>query len=395
MGYFLLLRRAENHIVTLSIIIVNYNVKYFLEQCLCSVIKAMQKIEGEVLIVDNHSTDGSLDYLQKRFASVRYLINEKNEGFAKANNLALLEAKGKYVLFLNPDTIVAEDSLEKCLLFLEDRPEGGALGVRMIDGRGRYLKESKRGFPSPWVAFCKMSGMSALFPNSRFFAQYYLGFLNENADQVIDAISGAFFLVKKQALEKSGGFDEQFFMYGEDIDLSRRIQQSGFLNYYLSGTTIIHFKGESTKKDFRYVQQFYKAMSQYTKKYGVGNSSAILTGMIQVAIKIRTGIALIGNRLSSKNPGNKSNPDFFLLGDRDCAESLRKWSSFQKLSIVNTEYEAQEIILCEGRGFSFKAIIGIFQRSVPKRKYRIHASSSQSIVGSHSKNAGGMSIPLY
>jgi N-acetylglucosaminyl-diphospho-decaprenol L-rhamnosyltransferase len=380
--------------VTLSIIIVNYNVKYFLEQCLCSVIKAMEKIKAEVLIVDNHSTDGSLDYLQKRFTGVRYLINEKNEGFAKANNQALLEAKGKYVLFLNPDTIVAEDCLEKCLSFLEARPEAGALGVRMIDGRGDYLKESKRGFPSPWVAFCKMSGMSALFPHSRLFAQYYLGYLDENADQVIDAISGAFFLARKQVLEKSGGFDEQFFMYGEDIDLSGRIQQSGFLNYYFSGTTIIHFKGESTKKDFRYVRLFYKAMSQYTKKYSVRNSSAIFTAMIQFAIRVRTGMALIANSFRPNNPAKNYNPSFFLLGDKDGMESLRKWPSFQTLSVAKTENDAQEFIVCEGKDFSFNEIIGLFQRSLPKRKYRIHASNSLSIVGSHSKDGSGQSILL-
>ncbi|HEX4374585.1 MAG TPA: glycosyltransferase family 2 protein, partial [Puia sp.] len=228
----LLLRILSYKTVTLSIIIVNYNVKYFLEQCLCSVRKAIEKIEAEIFVVDNNSTDDSIDYLQSKFPGVKFILNKGNEGFGKANNRALSLAKGKYILFLNPDTIVAEDSLEKCISFLESNKNAGALGVKMIDGSGNYLKESKRGFPSGWSAFCKLSGLTALFPHSKIFSKYYLGNLSERENQIIDVVSGAYFFVRKETLDKTGGFDEQFFMYAEDIDLSYRVQQSGFLNYY-------------------------------------------------------------------------------------------------------------------------------------------------------------------
>src|SRR4030095_13423431 len=170
----------------------------------------------------------------------------------RANNQDLQLVNGKYVLFLNPDTIIPEDCFSKCLAFMDAHPMAGALGVRMIDGTGQFLKESKRGFPSPWAAFCKMSGLTGLFPKSDFYARYYLGHLNSNQTHVIDALAGAFMFCKKIVLDKTKGFDEQFFMYAEDLDLSYRMQRAGFKNYYYPGCNIIHFKGESTNKDFRY-----------------------------------------------------------------------------------------------------------------------------------------------
>jgi N-acetylglucosaminyl-diphospho-decaprenol L-rhamnosyltransferase len=381
--------------VELSVIIVNYNVKYFLEQCLFSVVKALEGIQGEIFVVDNHSPDRSVEYLQQRFDRVRFLVNEKNEGFAKANNRALLEAKGKYILFLNPDTIVDENCFTQCIAFLDARPEAGALGIRMINGAGHYLKESKRGFPTPWVAFCKMSGLTALFPTSRLFSKYYLGYLDERSDQVIDAISGAFFFARKQALDKTGGFDEQFFMYAEDIDLSYRIQRSGFVNMYLGGTTIIHFKGESTKKDFRYVRLFYKAMSQFIKKYSFGGGSAIFTGIIHMAIRCRAGIALVGKSMGTKPAGKKDGSGFFLLGSAQSMEKLRKWAAIRKLPVYDAAEDAEEIILCEGRDFSFGRIIRLIEASTATKIYRIHAAGSHSIVGSNSKDKTGQTIALY
>jgi GT2 family glycosyltransferase len=269
--------------VTLSIIIVNYNVRQLLEGCLRSVLKATTNIDAEVIIVDNASTDNSIDHLKPLFPSFRFMPNEINEGFARANNKALSVCKGEYVLFLNPDTLIPEDCLEKCLAFFHTHADAGAIGVRMVNGIGQYLKESKRGFPSPSASFWKLTGVTKMFPRSRLLAAYYMGNLDENRSHKVEVLSGAFMMVKKEVLDKTGGFDERFFMYAEDIDLSYRILKAGYQNYYYADTTIIHFKGSSTKKDVRNVRQFYKAMSQFVKKYyGRGLYSFVLDTGISV-----------------------------------------------------------------------------------------------------------------
>lgn len=280
----------------LSIIIVNYNVKYFLEQCLSSVEKAIAPFHAEVFVVDNASSDDSISYLSPLFPWVKFIINAENEGFSKANNQALKEAMGKYILFLNPDTVLPQDSLIKCITFIEQHPDAGALGVRMINGEGIYLKESKRGFPSPLTSFFKLSGFTTVFPKSKFFAKYYLGHLNEKESNEVDVLSGAFFFSKREVLGKTGGFDERYFMYAEDIDLSYRIQQAGYKNYYFAGTTILHYKGESTNHNsLQYTKQFYKAMSQFAQKHYSGKSSAVYIIVIQIGIFIRGSFAAIRN----------------------------------------------------------------------------------------------------
>jgi len=269
--------------VTLSIIIVNYNVKLLLESCLHSVAKAIENLEAEVVIVDNASSDNSINYLQPIFPQFNFISNMVNEGFAKANNRALAIAKGEFILFLNPDTTVPQNCFEKCITFMKAHGEAGALGVKMLNGEGKFLKESKRGFPSPMVAFWKLTGITGMLPRSPLFSKYYLGHLDENMDHEADVLSGAFMMVKKEVLQKTGGFDERFFMYAEDIDLSFRINQAGYKNYYFAGTSIIHYKGASTKKDFKYVKQFYKAMSQFVKKYyGRGVYSMLLDAGISI-----------------------------------------------------------------------------------------------------------------
>lgn len=278
----------------LSIIIVNYNVKYFLEQCLFSVLKAIKNLEAEVLVIDNASSDGSFEFFKDKFPQVSFTWEETNAGFAKANNQALKLAKGDYILFLNPDTIVAEDCFEKCISFINSKQNKCALGIKMIDGSGIFLKESKRGFPSPVTSFFKLSGMSKLFPHSKIFAEYHLGNLSENENHPVDVLAGAFMLVPKKILDITGGFDEQFFMYGEDIDLSYRIQKAGFDNYYFAESTILHFKGESTKKaGLRYVKTFYKAMSIFVKKH-YGKSAEAFTFIIQFGIFLRAALSAIG-----------------------------------------------------------------------------------------------------
>lgn len=280
--------------MTLTIIIVSYNVKFLLEQCLVSVRAAIHNTDAEVIIVDNASSDGSVGHLQPLFPSFYFISNLLNTGFSKANNQALMISRGKYILFLNPDTIVPEDCFVKCIAFMESHPSAGALGVKMLDGNGNFLKESKRGFPSPVVSFWKLSGVTRLFPHSKIFSKYYLGHLDENTSHEVEVLSGAFMFVKKEVLDQTGGFDERFFMYAEDIDLSYRIIKQGYKNFYFPGTTIVHFKGASTKKDFKYVKLFYKAMSQFVKKhYGRGAFSFFIDAAIGVRGAIEAGRQLI------------------------------------------------------------------------------------------------------
>lgn len=278
----------------LSVIIVNYNVKYFLEQCLLSVQKAVSGIKAEVFVVDNASTDGSRIYLEPKFPSIRFIWNNDNVGFGKACNQALKLAKGEIVLFLNPDTIVAEDCFTACISFLEKTKDAGALGIRMLDGRGNFLPESKRSFPSPLTSFYKLSGLSFLFPKSKTFGRYHLGYLDEHQNHEIDVLAGAFMMIKKEALDKTGGFDENFFMYGEDVDLSYRIQKAGYKNYYFSERSILHFKGESTKKgSVNYVRMFYMAMSRFVKKHYSSSSAGLFALLINTAIWLRAFLSIV------------------------------------------------------------------------------------------------------
>lgn len=277
----------------LSVIIVNYNVRHFLEQALLSVQRAMEGIDGDIWVVDNNSADDSVQMVRDKFPEVRLIANTENTGFAVANNQAIRASSGRYVLLLNPDTLVEEDTFHKCLAFMEGHPEAGALGVKMLDGSGKFLPESKRGFPTPWVSFCKTFGLSALFPHSAFFNGYYLGHLSDEATHPIDVLAGAFMWMRREALDRSGLLDEAFFMYGEDIDLSYRIKLAGYENYYFPETQIIHYKGESTKKgSLNYVRTFYQAMIIFAKKHFSGKGAGWFVLMLQAAIWLRAGMTL-------------------------------------------------------------------------------------------------------
>jgi O-antigen biosynthesis protein len=279
----------------LTIIIVNYNVKHFLEQCLCSVEKATRGMQAEIIVVDNHSTDNSVEYLVPKFPGVRFIANKENSGFAKGCNQGLAVSRGEYVLFLNPDTIVPEDCFSQCLDFFRSHPDAGALGIRMLDGSGQFLQESKRAFPSPMTSLYKLFGLAKLFPHSKTFSRYHLGNLDENQSNEVDVLAGAFMMIKKQVLEKVGSFDEAFFMYGEDVDLSYRIQKAGYKNYYFAGSSIIHFKGESTRKgSMNYVRMFYKAMSVFVRKHYGGSRAGVFSFLIYVAIWFRAALTAIG-----------------------------------------------------------------------------------------------------
>ncbi len=278
----------------LSIVIVNYNVEHFLEHCLLSVRKAIKNTDAEIFVVDNNSVDGSINMLKSKFPEVKLIENKDNVGFAKANNQAIRISTGEYVLLLNPDTVVEEDTFVKCLNFMDTHPDAGGLGVKMIDGQGKILKESKRGFPTPWVCFCKMSFLSSLFPRSKKYCGYYMGHLPYDQTNEVDILAGAFMLLRKEALDKVGLLDETFFMYGEDIDLSYRITKGGYKNYYFADTSIIHYKGESTKKgSLNYVYTFYNAMDIFAKKHLSSKQTKLFSLIIKLAIWGRATLSFL------------------------------------------------------------------------------------------------------
>jgi GT2 family glycosyltransferase len=407
---------------------VSYNVKYFLEQGLSSVHKAIRQLEAEVWVVDNASADNSIAYLKPKFPWVNFIENDQNLGFGKANNLALYRCKGEYILFLNPDTIIAEDSLVKCIQFLRLNSEAGALGIRMIDGSGTFLPESKRAFPSPLTSLYKLTGLSKLFPASKVFSRYALGYLSEYKNHEVDVLSGAFMLAKKDLLLQLKGFDEAFFMYGEDIDLSYRFQKAGYKNYYFSESTIIHFKGESTRKNnLRYVRMFYQAMSIFVKKHYAKSSNWFASG-INIVVWLWSGVSA-GLQIVSKTCRFLiTETDHFFSGKQKKLHGKKK-----KAIIVGTEEEYEEvkallvkagfnheiigrvstdaedegalgvfsnleglverlniteIIFCNG-SLSYTSIIDKVQNLGGKVLMRFHSAGTKSIVGSDSKETAG------
>ena len=280
----------------LSVVIVSYNVCHFLEQALLSVERAVAGMEAEVWVVDNNSVDSSVGMVRAKFPWVRLIANDHNPGFSVANNQAIRRSSGEHVLLLNPDTVVEEDTFQKCYAFMRDHPEAGALGVRMIDGTGRFLPESKRSLPTPWVAFTKAFGLARLFPKSEKFGRYHLGFLDEHSVHQVGALAGAYMWVRSSAIASVGPLDEAFFMYGEDIDWSYRIELGGYKNYYFPGTTIIHYKGESTKRgSLNYVRVFYQAMIIFAQKHFAGSQAGMLVWMMRLAIYVRAVMTVLGN----------------------------------------------------------------------------------------------------
>ncbi len=277
----------------LSIVIVNYNVRFFLEQCLISVKAALNSVEAEVFVVDNNSQDESVAMVAEKYPWVKLIANQDNPGFSKANNQAIRVAKGEYILLLNPDTVVEENTFVDTLRFMDSHPEAGSLGIKMIDGKGHYLPESKRGLPSPLVALYKISGLTGLFPKSKRFARYYMGHLSADENQEVEVLAGAFMLMRHSVLKEIGLLDEDFFMYGEDVDLSYRIIKGGYKNYYFAESSIIHYKGESTKKgSLNYVFIFYRAMVIFAEKHFGGTYAKLFSVLINLAIYLRAFLAI-------------------------------------------------------------------------------------------------------
>ena len=276
----------------LSVVIVNYNVSHYLLQCVNSLSHALRGTDSEVIVVDNHSRDNSVTLLRQYHPEVRIVENLHNLGFAKANNIAIRQSRGEYVLLLNPDTIVSESVVKGVISFLDSHPEAGSAGVRMLNADGTVAPESRRGVPTPMTAFYKLSGLCGMFPNSRRFGRYYLGHLPWDSPQQIEVVSGAFCMLRTSVLKKVGLLDEDYFMYGEDIDLSYRILKSGATNWYVP-ETILHYKGESThKSSFRYVHVFYQAMHIFFRKH-FSHLGLFISIPIKTAIIVKASSALL------------------------------------------------------------------------------------------------------
>ncbi len=401
----------------LSIIIVNYNVKYFLEQCLYSVQAAIRSVQAEVIVVDNNSTDDSLAYLQPLFPWVKWMANNQNTGFGVANNQALVHAKGEYILFLNPDTLLPEDCLDNCLSFMQTHSQAGALGIKMLDGSGQFLPESKRGFPSPLTSFFKLTGLAVRFPRSKTFARYHLGQLSKDESNPVDVLAGAFMLVRHSVLQQIGAFDKRFFMYGEDIDLSYRIQQAGWQNWYFAESSIIHFKGESTKKgSLNYVRMFYQAMNLFVRKHYSGSSALLYRWLIQAAIGARAGITVVASSIKGtkrKTGGEKKKqtaepmlviaaPQVFtqieiLLQTSRENVIIKPTSIAYKDALSITSYlqksPVQQVIFGIGEGIAMKTVIEVMEH-LSTKEYSFYFASGRSIINSSSKNRSGQVTAL-
>ena len=350
----------------LSVIIVNYNVKYYLDQCIRSVLRAFEVMKkasssdssvneevAEIIVVDNHSADGSVDYLEKRYPQmlypmVRFVRSAHNLGFARANNIAIRQSRGEYVLLLNPDTIVGEDTLKASVDFMDAHEDAGAVGVRMLGAQGRRAMESRRGLPTPMVSFFKMLGFCNRWPHHRLFGKYYMGYLPWDEPSQIEVVSGAYCMLRRKALDEVGLLDEDFFMYGEDIDLSYRVLKGGYHNYYLP-VDILHYKGESTQKSsFRYVHVFYEAMLIFFRKHYSG-MTFLLSLPIKTAIYAKALMALVGmlsermrKSLGFFAPSAEGAQHYVFVGSQEMQDACREIARRLGLDAEFHDSEVQE-----------------------------------------------------
>lgn len=342
-------------VLKLSVIIVNYNVKYYLDQCIRSVLRAFEEMNtpAEIIVVDNHSADGSVDYLEQRypqklFPMVRFVRSAHNLGFARANNIAIRQSRGEYVLLLNPDTIVGEDALKASVDFMDAHEDAGAVGVRMLGAQGRRAMESRRGLPTPMVSFFKMLGFCNRWPHHRLFGKYYMGYLPWDEPSQIEVVSGAYCMLRRKALDEVGLLDEDFFMYGEDIDLSYRVLKGGYHNYYLP-VDILHYKGESTQKSsFRYVHVFYEAMLIFFRKHYSG-MTFLLSLPIKTAIYAKALMALVGmlsdrmrKSLGFFAPSAEGAQHYVFVGSLEMQDACRDIARRQGLDAEFLDGEVQE-----------------------------------------------------
>ena len=385
----------------LSVIILNYNVRYFLEQCVLSVQKALTNLDAEIIVVDNNSSDDSCEMMKQLFPHIKLIENPVNVGFPKGNNIAVAEAKGEYICILNPDTVVAEDTFEKILNYVTlsgvEVSNTGIIGCKLIDGTGNFLPESKRGVPTPWVAFTKIFG---LYKFSNYFGKYYAQHLTENQSGKVDVLVGAFMVMKRDLYLQVGGFDENCFMYSDDIDLSYMIQKLGKENFYFHETSVIHYKGESTVRDEKYLKRFREAMQFFYKKHF--KKSIVFDVMMQVGSFVFTIFKQKQQKNSSKkifqyiivtkNPEN-DNIVSDVLSKKDFSFVMRV---FDKMNVLEKEIEAFKKQKCnyevifDTYSFSFKEIIEFMEKNKSKNiTFKNYISQSNYLIGSNNANDRG------
>ena len=330
--------------MTLSIIIVNYNTQYFILLCLQSVFKAIEAIDAEVIVVDNHSQDNSCSIISKAFPQVRLICNQQNTGFSKANNKGISVANGEYILLLNPDTILPEDCFEKALNFLQNNTAVGALGVKMIDGSGIFLPESKRGLPTPLTAFYKMSGMYRLFPHSVKIGAYYQVQLNENKTGEVEILTGAFFLARKKIGDALGWLDESYFMYGEDIDLSYSFTRAGSTIVYFADTAIVHFKGESSKQvDNAYVRNFFEAMELFYEKNFKKGYNVYVKLLVKIAIKLKSILVRVQQYLNLQKESKLPFKNTAIILLANCSETINAAKKLIKTAPIHVYNNLEQL----------------------------------------------------
>ncbi len=372
--------------MNISIIILNYNVKHFTDACLQSVLKAVKKDDNiEIIVADNHSTDGSRDYFQERYPEVTFLWFDKNHGFGKAYNKAVKQAQGAYLLFLNPDTLVSDDLLSQLKNFADKHNDFGIIGGKMIDGTGNFLPESKRGIPTPLVAFSKLTKLHKML-NFKPFNVYYAPHINENKSGKVPVLTGALMFVKKNVFEAVGGFDEQFFMYGEDIDLSYRILQKGYQNYYLPTAKIIHFKGESSRKDANYYKHFLDTTFQFYRKHF--RSFSPLEFLMRQFFKLWLSLRLKKSHFINKPVDFQG---FYFIGDKKnysilktCFTDLKKIDNSSQIALKPA------MLIFDTGSLNFSNIINLMETYKNQGiYYRFYFPHNQMLLGSDYKDALG------
>jgi GT2 family glycosyltransferase len=384
----------------LSVIILNYNVRYFLELCVLSVQNALSAIEGEIIVVDNNSSDGSCEMMKTRFPNIKLIENKENSGFPKGNNIGVAQAQGEYICILNPDTVVAEDTFEKILAFAKTKQDLGIVGCKLIDGAGNFLPESKRGVPTPWVAFTKIVSLYKLFPKSEWFNTYYAQHLSENQTGKVDILVGAFMFMKRELYLEVGGFDEKCFMYSDDIDLSYMVLQKGKSNYYFHETTVIHYKGESTVKNGTYMKRFQEAMNFFYEKHF--KVSFVFSFFMKTGILFFSFVKMFQGRQKIKKAPNS----YLLVSNSVDLEKKLRFILQKKVVIPDLKTEKMvnsslqmskqgtEIIL-DHNFLSFKECINIIE-SLNNRgfTYKIAPKNSNFLIGSDNSNERGELIKI-
>jgi len=384
----------------LSVIILSYNVRYFLELCVLSVQSALEHLDGEIIVVDNNSQDDSVQMMKRRFPTIKLIENKDNSGFPKGNNIGVDIAQGEYICILNPDTVVAEDTFKKVLAFAERQNNLGIVGVKLIDGAGKFLPESKRGVPTIFVAFTKMVGLYKLFPKVSAFGKYYAQHITENETAKVDILVGAFMLMKRDLYQELGGFDENCFMYSDDIDLSYRMLLKGKSNYYYHETTVIHYKGESTVKDGVYMKRFQEAMEFFYKKHF--KVSKFFSFFMKTGILVFSFVKMFQGQTKVK----KLPQSYTLYSSND--ELINKIASILQKKVLFHDLKTEKMvisskislrtnteILLDSHYISFKEIIN-FIESLKNRgvSFKVLPKSTAFFIGSDNSNERGEIIKL-